>query len=291
MKRSMKQSMGGAVLRTAVVTGIALGALAQGASAAVINGGFEAGSSGWDGTGDASWTDASFGVGPVSGARQGLITTHNESPVPEPGEPPEPDPLLGVPGQSIGPGGNAVGVSLLETFGGMSGGALNALATSLPGNVLNEGVTEGAAVRQTFTANAGDVLSFRFNLLSLEPSLIPFSDEADDFAYISLQGAESFLTLLADIFDTAMTPLSAPGLAGSFTHETGFMTFSQVLTVGGAYTLSVGVVDVGDNAIGSALLLDAVSLDAASVPEPAMLGVFGLGLAGLGVAARRRKTA
>lgn len=149
----------------------------------------------------------------------------------------------------------------LETFLGLEAGSLTTL-----------GVTEGSAIKQTITLNAGDKISFSWNFLSDQD---PQEADYNDFSFFVFNG----LTQIADtedaINDNFFTRLS---------RETGYQTTSITVQTPGTYTLGFGVVDVdrtgnGDTAVNSALLIDNITVT--PVPEPlTLLGVLTVSLFG-----------
>ena len=159
----------------------------------------------------------------------------------------------------------------LESFLGLSGNQLSNLS-----------VVEGSAIKQTITANAGDVFSFSWNFLTDEDAT---NVDYNDFAFFTLNNT---LYSLADI--QSSFPVNP-----SFSHlkkETGYQTYTIPISVTGNYILGFGVVDVdktgGGNAAGnSALLVDNIKLtNIAKVPEPDTL--FGL-LLTLGLASKCKR--
>ena len=137
-----------------------------------------------------------------------------------------------------------VSSSEIESFLGLSTGSLTA-----------GGVIEGSAIKQTIVASSGDVLSFSWNFLTDQT---PPDSTFNDFAFFSLSNTVSSL---ADTF----TPTSI-----SFSRlfqETGYQAYSYTIPVAGTYTLGFGVVDVGDTAVNSALLIDNVNVKLQPVPE------------------------
>lgn len=127
----------------------------------------------------------------------------------------------------------------LESFLGLSSGSLT-----------TSGVIEGSAIKQTIVAQAGDVLSFSWNFLTDQ---VPSDSTFNDFAFFTLSNTVSSL---ADTFTP--TTISFSRLA----QETGYQTYSYTIPVAGTYTLGFGIVDVGDSAVNSALLIDNVEFQA-----------------------------
>jgi hypothetical protein len=229
------------VLALGTACSISLGVVAavQPASAQLVNGGFETGNfTGWTTTGNASIQTSAFGSGPTEGTFEALLST---------GDPTVPD-------------------FSLEAFLGLAPGSLD--------NLGNGNATDGSAIRQTFLAEAGDILTFDWNFLTNEGTPSFFND----FSFVSL----SVLSELGDttsIFMNSLTP---------FNQETGFQTFSFTIPTTGTYTLGLGVTDVADNIVDSGLLVDNVKLT--SVPEPtSTFGVLALGAFGAGSLLKRKR--
>jgi hypothetical protein len=112
------------------------------------------------------------------------------------------------------------------------------------------------SMSQTFTAEVGDVVSFDWNFLTNKATHLnepdtPPNPELNDLAFVTIVTP----SLVAD---TAFWPfsLSQTALSG----ETGFRRFSFTIPATGTYTLSIGMVDVGDGGGLSGLLVDNVSL-------------------------------
>jgi hypothetical protein len=221
-------------------------ATANPASAAIINGGFENNFNNWITTGDVSIQTSSFGSGTTEGSFQALLSTDN-------------------PASYVGFAGG------LEDFLGLSLGDLDPDIN----NFLF--ATKGSAIKQAFTANAGDILSFDWNFLT-EDSFFP------DYAFVVLNG----LSTLADT--SAATNLSNT----VFNNETGFKTFTYTFASAGSYTLGIGIVDVVDTEGVSALLVDNVKLTSTvtptPVPEPtSVLSVLAIAAFGVGSRLRRNQ--
>ncbi|MEO0377884.1 MAG: PEP-CTERM sorting domain-containing protein [Cyanobacteria bacterium P01_A01_bin.17] len=131
----------------------------------------------------------------------------------------------------------------IESFLGLTSGTIDGLG--------NGDATEGSAIKQTFSGTAGQTLTFDWNFLTNEVTPDP---TFNDFAFISLFPDGS--STLADT--NSRFPLLGNDI--SFNNETGFNAFSFVLPDDGDYTLGLGVVDVGDTIVDSALLVDNLNL-------------------------------
>lgn len=166
---------------------------------------------------------------------------------------------------TVSSGFGAVSDMAIEGFLGLSGGTLDGLAVTTSSNL----VTEGSAIKDTFSVSIGDIFSFDWLWTSDEFTNTSFFN---DFAFysLSLDGTD----VLADTF----TP---GGTSGSF---------SWAADSAGILDFGAGVVDVGDtsNFYPSFLTVSGIDLQTATVPEPGTLTLMGLGLLGLGVNRRRR---
>lgn len=166
---------------------------------------------------------------------------------------------------------NASGVSAydialggFETFAGLNAGDLD----------TPDFAYEGSLLKQTITVNAGDTLSFSWNMFSNEGGE---ASPKPDYAFITINGV---LTKLSPASNA-----SIPSVPYDF--STGASTFSQSFASASSVVLAFGVVDLTDYGVTSALWLDNVKLTAA-VPEPESYAML---LAGLGfiVASSRRR--
>lgn len=222
----------------------------------ITNGGFESGNfTGWSTIGDTLVVNGSFGVTPAGGTYQALITNG-------------PSPSSG----SFS-GNNSVDVTSivynpLDPFLGLPIGSVKQFSNAI-GHFL---AFEGSAIQQSFTANAGSILSFKWNYLTDEGLPI-------DFAFAVLDGS---LILLADSSTTQ------PGSGTLFAYESGYHTFATTLTGSGTHQIAIGVVDTGDPAVNSGVLLDDFTIRA--LPEPGTLLLLISGLACLCTLHRTRKT-
>lgn len=209
--------------------------------AAVVNGSFEQGLFGWQSTKSVGSIDSSIGVNPTDGYFQTSLVTKSSAPA-----------------------------ASIEKFLGLTRGSLSTL-----GNGVAKG---GAAIKQTFTASAGDVVSFDWNFLTDEGTP---NARNNDFAFFSLNGLKE----LAD------TKVSFVDSLSPFREETGYQKTSYNITTAGTYTLGFGVINSGDRKVQSGLLIDNVSSE--PVPEPAsMLGILAFGaLGGKKLLKRKQKQA
>lgn len=185
-------------------------------------------------------------------------------------------------------GNDPVSAAQLETFLNLAAGTLTGPATFKAFN--------GSAIKQTFTANAGDVLTLSYDFLTNEQVN---KGGISDSSFIVLQkngGGSPTLNLLSNTNGTfvATDPLSG---AGSFAPvETGYQTFSTTLLTSGTYTLGFGVTNAVDGTLSSALLVDAITVTAGqtgggggAVPLPAALLAMPLAGAVAGAAGKRLK--
>lgn len=180
---------------------------------AVTNGSFETGNfTGWRTLGSTSIETSTYGTTPTQGSYQALITN----------------------------GSGSVSDSALESFLGLSAGALDAMG--------NGDATKGSAMKlPTITVAAGTTLTFDWNFLTNETTPGFFYN---DFAFVSING-------LSELADTnSRFALSPTG----FTQETGYAQFSYTFATAGTYTIGLGVVHTGDTWYDSALLVDNVTL-------------------------------
>jgi PEP-CTERM motif len=221
------------------------------AHATFINGGFETGNfTGWSTIGDALVVNGSFGTSPASGSYHALIT--NAPANIEFGSHP-----------ASYSGTNSVSTFSIPTFQSELEIFFDLPPVSFIGLAQALGLSfafEGSAIKQSFGANAGSILTFKWNHLTDEGE--PF-----DFAFIVLDGA---LSLLAD-FSTVN-----PGSSTPFLNESGYHTFATTLTTSGNHFIGIGVVDAGLPGVNSGVLVDNFSV--LKAPEPASLVLIALGL-------------
>ncbi len=226
----------------AALTAASPGAQAQ----ALSNGDFSAGLAGWQVLGDAS-------VQNDAGGNELWLTNASldfEDDFP-------------LPAGALNRSGQGAATSGLESFIGIAGGALD----PDPANGLQ--AYEGTAVLQSFSAAAGDTLSFNWDFGT--------SDNFADYAFAVVDGQ---LFRLGGSGEATL-----PGRLGNQL-QTGAQSFSFSFASGGMHSVAFGVVDVGDYNVTSTLAVSGVQV--VPVPEPSALLLM---LAGIGVvagSARRR---
>lgn len=245
--------------------------------AATINGGFEDGLTNWETIGDYRVETSSFGSGPVEGTSQAFLSTAFDEVI-----------SVDESGNELR-GGNAACVSFISGFCPDSLELFFNVSTFQGDTFLDSIATaepiEGSAIKQTFTASAGQRLSFSWNFLTDESTGQEAINDGtnpdlNDFAFAIIQSDSS-----SQLFNLADTSSIFSDSATSFGKETGFSTFSYIIPTTGDYSLGLGVVDVGEPTRISGLLVD----DVQAVPEPnSALGVLFLG-AGWIVSVLRRK--
>jgi hypothetical protein len=222
------------------------------AQAQITNGGFESGLSGWTTFGDVS-TQA---LAPEGAAKLFLTTAGLDA---------DESDAAGAP---LGPF-NASGIAAVDvgTPGGLEQLSGNAIGSF---DAFGAAAFEGSLAQQSFTAQAGDSLSFLWNFGTRETLL--------DHAFVVIDGVVTSLS--------SSTLPSAPG-SGNDLFQTGFQSFSTTFTTSGTHSVAFGVVDMTDFNVRSSLSIDRVQVTA--VPEAESWAMGLLGLAGLGFSASRTK--
>ena len=183
------------------------------------NGSFETGDfSNWNTIGDTSIETEDLGIFPTDGTSQALITS------------------------GASDSGGSVVDSDLEEFFDLPIGSLDGLTGG--------DATEGSAIKQTFTAEAGDVVSFDWNFLTNE--LTP-NESFNDTGFVSVNG------FTFELADTSANFSDAADVEG-FSSQTGTETLTFSIATAGTYTIGFGAVDVGDSAVDSGLAIDNINI-------------------------------
>lgn len=186
-------------------------------STSIENGSFETGDFiNWRTIGDTSIETEDLGIFPSEGTYQALLTN----------------------GYSDA-GGSVVDLDL-EEFLDLVPGTLDGL--------VGGDATEGSVIKQTFTVEAGDIVSFDWNFLTNE--LTPDATY-NDTAFITVNG----FTL--ELADTGANFVDAPDVP-DFLEQTGTQNLTFSIAEAGTYTIGFGVVDVGDAIVDSGLVVDNV---------------------------------
>lgn len=242
------------------------------AKAEIANGGFEDDFTGWEAIGDYRVETSNFGSEPVEGNSQAFLSTAF-------------DEVINVDASgNVIVGGNAVPATFisnyaeveslegfLSTSSFLGDNSLNSIATAQP--------IEGSAVKQTFAAEAGEIVSFSWNFLTNESTGATAIDDFtypnfNDFAFAVVQSDSG-----SDFFNLADTVSNFGNSSTSFEQETGTNSFAYKVPSSGNYTLAIGVVDVGEPTRTSGLLIDRVE----TVPEAdSTIGVVSLLFLGTG---------
>ncbi len=191
----------------------------------IDNGSFEtADFEGWSTIGDTSIETDDLGIFPTNGTYQALITTGDSD------------------------AGGSVEDSDLEEF-------LDLAPNSLDGLVGSDAFAfEGSAIKQTFTVEAGDIVSFDWNFLTNEGTP---STTFNDTAFLNVDG------FTFELADTGSNFVNAPDVDG-FSEQTDTQTLTFAIATAGTYTIGFGVVDVGDGIVDSGLAIDNVAIQSSN---------------------------
>ncbi|MGE5451311.1 MAG: PEP-CTERM sorting domain-containing protein [Acidobacteriota bacterium] len=232
------------------VAAVASSVAAAQAQAGVVNGRFTAGLTGWQTLGDASVQNASNAVGlPLDTSRALVLTTASLY---------DDD----VAGQDAAFNLSGIGAVDVNSAGGVAEFA-HADPTSLELDPVAHSISaiEGSAARRTLTVQAGDTLSFNWNLFSRDRDM-------PDTAWLILDlhtGPAQVITLASAAAATQPLPGGADAL-----QQSGWQSFRHTFTSGGAATLTWAIADMNDWGQTSMLALSTVQVTP-SVPEPASL--------------------
>jgi len=222
-----------------------------------FDGSFESGLFGWTSTGDVALS-MSGPVAPSHGLAYVLLTGASKT---------FQDDFPAAAGAFNFSGAAAADVALLEPLLGVAPGGLD------PDPVNFVSAFEGSIIQRSLVVQAGSTLSFDWNFLTNESGPAPLPD----YAFVSINGN---LTRLADT-GSVLQPSSF------FTLETGYKTTSIVFASDATVVLGLGVVDVSDFTVTSALAIDNILIT--PVPEPQAYALLLVGLATLGALVRKRR--
>jgi len=251
------------LIRTAALTVIL--ASAATAQAAVVNGRFTAGLTGWQTLGDASVQGSGNSLSlPLESVRTLVLTTASLLD----------DDVSGQNGAFNLSGHSAVDInSELAVFA-------HATPEQLELDPVDHTMPsiEGSAVRQTTLVKAGDTLSFNWNLFSRDRDM-------PDTAWLimdPIHGPNQVITLGSSVLATTALPDGVDAL-----QQTGWQTFSYTFQSTDYVTLTWAIADVNDWGQTSMLALHTIQVTT-PVPEPsaALLALGALGA----TAFLRRKT-
>ena len=116
--------------------------------------------------------------------------------------------------------------------------------------------TEGSAIKQNLTVNAGDVLTFSANFLTND-------DDSDgsgfgDHAFLVVDG--SLKQILVNVATATLNP------ASTYAKQTGEQTYTYIFPASGDFPVAIGVVDIGDDRQSSAFVVSNFELTTTAVP-------------------------
>ena len=183
------------------------------AQAAIVNGSFETGDfSQWNTIGNTSIQTSAYGTGPSKGTYDALLSTGETSPVT---------------------------ATSLEDFVGLLPGSLN--------SVGNGDTFQGSAIKQTFSANAGQVLTFDWDFLTNEATPSQFFN---DFSFVNISSSAGKVSLskLADTssalsaFPTVTTQIPTKALPARLNFKlsrTQYRLPERILWVSGLQMLAI----------------------------------------------------
>lgn len=148
--------------------------------------------------------------------------------------------------------------------------------------------TDWASMSFTFSATAGEVLSFAYDVLTDEAAT-DFYDvfeirlDAVSIASGVVGGGSSYLGTFPVVTTFSMGPVTGPDGSSFFDGHLGWTSVSIGIATTGTHTLDFYVADDGgfdgsDFEADTALLIDDIQLNAATVPEPGAMLMVAVGL-------------
>ena len=150
-------------------------------------------------------------------------------------------------------------------------------------------VVEASSAAQSFFLNAGDTISFTWQVLTRD-AYAGNSDSVNDSAWVAF-------SLAADPQQAATVTQTQLGNIGTLAlmtgsdgwRVTGLNTFSFTAATGGTARLGWGVNDMVDGTGTTLLAIQNVSVQAAAVPEPASVALLLVALGVIGLSTLRRR--
>ena len=198
--------------------------ISSNSTSSIENGNFETGDfRNWNTIGDTSIETEDLGIFPTEGTYQALINN------------------------GYSDAGGSVIDSDLEEFLDLAPGSLD--------NLVDSDATEGSFIKQTFTVEAGDVVSFDWNFLTNEATP---SAEFNDTAFLTVNG------FTFELADTGANFVEANNV-DEFNEQTDTQTLAFSIANAGTYTIGFGVVDVGDDIVDSGLAIDNVAVQSSGI--------------------------
>jgi len=199
----------------AVVLGLVSLPCVVGRAQLVVDPSFESGLIGWTTAGDTRTVTSAYGITPVDGNSQALIT-NNELKTPAP-----------------------ISASALETFLGLSPGSFTAAG--------NGTAVEGSAILQQISVTAGQTLTFSWNFATEEDVKLAPNWKYNDFSFAMIRPVgttgdqsnistlENVQKLVTDIFtaNSQILPFGSPAYLDFKTGATGYRTFSFTFPTSG----------------------------------------------------------
>lgn len=211
----------------------------------ILNGGFESSTANWQSIGDASTSTGC--LGPVA-----------TSPIITPSFGPNIYPQEGSVMVQLVTGGTA-SISDIELFAGVAVNKIEDLDTVTS--------TFGAAVKQTFNANAGDILNFNVNFSTDEDPQFWVNSEFGDYSFFCISGGgidTCFFMIDTDSLYISQQFMGTSADCDSHHSVNLWNVGSYTFPSSGTFSVSVGVLNCGDNTGISNLLLDNVTLTSPS---------------------------